>query len=111
VKQYPKKDIDNSYTLDGLSTECEIYEFIEKLKEIDESRTNGTIPMGLGTMLFFGPPGTGKTAYARFLAKALYKEIHLKRPSDIFDSLVGKTEKTIADSFREAKKRRLALGF
>ncbi len=58
-----------------------------------------------------GPPGTGKSAYARFLAKELGLEVLQKRASDIFSAYVGETEKHIADAFMEAKEARAFLIF
>lgn len=58
-----------------------------------------------------GPPGTGKSAYARYLAKKLGLEVIQKRASDIFSAFVGETEKRIADAFLEAKEARAFLIF
>ena len=58
-----------------------------------------------------GPPGTGKSAYARFLAKELGLEVIQKRASDIFSAFVGETEKQIADAFMEAKEANAFLIF
>lgn len=58
-----------------------------------------------------GPPGTGKSAYARYLAKQLGLEVIQKRASDIFSAFVGETEKHIADAFMEAREQRGFLIF
>jgi SpoVK/Ycf46/Vps4 family AAA+-type ATPase len=58
-----------------------------------------------------GPPGTGKSAYARFLAKELGLEVIQKRASDIFSAFIGETEKRIADAFLEAREARAFLIF
>jgi len=50
-----------------------------------------------------GPPGTGKSAYARYLARRLGLEILQKRASDIFGPYVGQTERQTADAFEEAR--------
>jgi len=57
---------------------------------------------GAGRLCFFGPPGTGKSAYAKYLAEHLDKPIIEKRASDIIDCYVGGTEKNIAHMFAEA---------
>jgi len=49
-----------------------------------------------------GPPGTGKSAYARYLARRLGLEVLHKRASDLLGALVGESEKRIADAFEEA---------
>lgn len=50
----------------------------------------------------YGPAGTGKTAYGRWLAKTLDKPLLIKRASDLIDMFVGGTEKNIARAFEQA---------
>lgn len=57
-------------------------------------------------LLFYGKPGTGKTEYARYLAKSLGIEVLQKRSSDLQSMWVGQTEKNIARSFKEAENKR-----
>lgn len=59
----------------------------------------------------YGPAGTGKSEYAKYLAKELKKECLIKKASDIFGSYVGETERNIAKAFAEAKKRSAVLVF
>jgi len=54
-------------------------------------------------LLFAGGPGTGKTAYARWLAEALGLPLVQKRGSDLLSALVGGTEQLIASAFEEAE--------
>jgi len=56
-----------------------------------------------------GPPGTGKSAYARFLAQKLGMEILDKRYSDLVSSYLGESEKAIARAFEEAADMRAFL--
>jgi len=60
---------------------------------------------------FHGPPGTGKSAYARHLAEALQLDVVEKRASDLLSKWVGETEKAIRDAFEEAADRRAFLIF
>ncbi|WP_424361188.1 ATP-binding protein [Methylocystis parvus] len=60
---------------------------------------------------FHGPPGTGKSAYARHLAEALGLDVVEKRASDLLSKWVGETEKAIRDAFEEAADRRAFLIF
>jgi len=55
------------------------------------------------TLLFSGPPGTGKTASAEALARELGKPILVANYAEIQNCFVGMTEKNIARTFREAK--------
>ena len=55
------------------------------------------------SFLLSGPPGTGKTAWARHLAGCLGLEVMQKRASDLLDPYVGGTEQRIAAAFAEAR--------
>lgn len=50
-----------------------------------------------------GPPGTGKSAFVRFLAQKFNIELMQKRVSDLFSPWVGNTEKQIAETFEDAR--------
>lgn len=54
------------------------------------------------SLCLHGPPGTGKSAYARFLAKNMGMDVLFKRASDLLSMWVGETEKNIAAAFEEA---------
>jgi SpoVK/Ycf46/Vps4 family AAA+-type ATPase len=57
---------------------------------------------GEGRLCFYGAPGTGKSAYAKYLAEYLDIPLIAKRASDIIDCYVGNTEKNIAQMFAQA---------
>lgn len=59
----------------------------------------------------YGPAGTGKSAFGKYIAKALKKPSLLKKGSDLISQWVGGTEKNIADAFAEAKKKKAVLVF
>lgn len=50
-----------------------------------------------------GPPGTGKSAWVRYLAEQIDMEARLIRASDLFDMYVGETEAKIARAFAQAQ--------
>jgi len=56
-----------------------------------------------GRLCLFGPPGTGKTAYGRWLADQLGVPLVVKRVSDLMSKWVGESEHNIAKAFREAE--------
>ena len=56
---------------------------------------------GCGSLCFFGPPGTGKTAFAEILAEALERELVARQASDLISPYVGETEQNLAKLFRD----------
>jgi transitional endoplasmic reticulum ATPase len=50
-----------------------------------------------------GPPGTGKSAFARHLAEAMGLPVVQKRASDLMGMYVGQTEARIAHAFAQAR--------
>ncbi len=57
----------------------------------------------------YGASGTGKTAYAHYLASELDKPILVKRASDILSKWVGEAEQNIADMFEQAATEDMVL--
>lgn len=57
-----------------------------------------------GCLCLHGPPGTGKTAFAHWLADQLQLSIVSKRASDLISKWLGQSEQNIADAFREAER-------
>jgi len=51
----------------------------------------------------YGPSGTGKSAYLRYLAKRLDMPVLIKRTSDLLSKWVGGSEENIANAFEEAR--------
>lgn len=54
------------------------------------------------SLLLSGPPGTGKSAFVRYLAGRMGLEVVQKRASDLLGPYVGQTEANIAAAFAEA---------
>jgi SpoVK/Ycf46/Vps4 family AAA+-type ATPase len=61
------------------------------------------------SLCFYGLPGTGKTALAEHIAKAIDKPLMIKRASDLMSKYVGETEQQMAQMFAEAKRESAVL--
>ncbi|MDR2800568.1 MAG: AAA family ATPase [Desulfovibrio sp.] len=79
---------------------------LEKLAERVERGNNLSFSLCL-----FGAPGTGKSAYARYLAGRMGFETLHKRASDLQSMWLGETEKNIARAFLEAREGKKLLIF
>ena len=64
---------------------------------------------GHGALCFYGAPGTGKTALAEHIAKALGKPLIIKQASDLMSKYVGETEQNMAAMFKEAEIEKAVL--
>jgi len=62
------------------------------------------LPYGRGiSLLFTGPPGTGKTMSAAVMAKAMEAELYRVDLSRVVSKYIGETEKNLADIFDQAR--------
>ena len=56
-----------------------------------------------GRFCLYGPSGTGKSEFARHLAKELDMPLLIKRASDLLDPYIGMTERNLSSMFDQAK--------
>lgn len=89
-----------NYDPDFIHSDCDLNELVKGIKKSKSAR-----------ICIYGVPGTGKSAYAKFIAKSLKKPIIIKKGSDLIDCYVGSTEKNIAMAFKEAKNKKAVLVF
>ncbi|UZE94426.1 AAA family ATPase [Alkalimarinus alittae] len=64
---------------------------------------SGLVANKAGRLCLYGAPGTGKTAYGRWIAEQLGAPLIIKRASDLISKWVGDSEKNIALAFKEAE--------
>ena len=62
-----------------------------------------------GRLCLYGAPGTGKTAYGRWIAERMDAPLTVKRASDLMSPFIGMTEKLIADAFENAERDEAVL--
>lgn len=63
------------------------------------------------SMLFAGPPGTGKTMSAQVVAKELQMELYKIDLSQVISKYIGETEKNLHEIFQEGRKSGAILFF
>lgn len=63
------------------------------------------------SVLFAGPPGTGKTMVSALVAKEIGLELFRVNVSRVVDKYIGETEKNLARIFDEARRGQVALLF
>ncbi|MDQ1245527.1 MAG: hypothetical protein QG565_1868 [Campylobacterota bacterium] len=62
-------------------------------------------------LCLYGPAGTGKSAFGKYIADVIEQPILLKKGSDLISKWVGGTEQNIARAFQEAKDENAVLIF
>ncbi len=82
-----------TYNVDLLNVNVDIDSLLVGLKQ------NGN-----GRFLCYGEPGTGKTAFAKYLSEALGKPLIKVQLSEVLNKYIGETEKAISKSFQQAEK-------
>ena len=106
VKKKGKKDkneeinLPQNYDVSLINASANLKELAKGIKESKNAR-----------LCLYGPAGTGKSAYAKFIAKSLNSKLIIKKASDLIDCYVGNTEKNIANAFKEAKDQNAVLVF
>jgi len=89
-----------SYDPKYINTDVDLQELTEGIKQNPNAR-----------ICFYGVPGTGKSAFGKWIAQYTDKPFLLKKGSDLISMWVGGTEKNIANAFREAKEEGAVLVF
>ena len=101
IRDYnPRDDLPSSYDPNFVNSDCDLNELMQGIKISKNAR-----------ICLYGVPGTGKSAYAKFIAKSLKKPIIIKKGSDLLSMFLGVTEKNIARAFKEAKAKKAVLVF
>lgn len=62
-------------------------------------------------LLMFGPPGSGKSEFVKYLGKELDRKVLVMKGSDLISKYVGETEQQIAAAFRRAEAEHAILFF
>jgi SpoVK/Ycf46/Vps4 family AAA+-type ATPase len=87
-----------TYRLDALNPDYDLVKLQKALSKKPQGR-----------LCLYGPSGTGKSEFARHLAKELDMPLLIKRASDLLDPYIGMTEKYMRDMFEQAKDEKALL--
>lgn len=91
--------------LDGICTSMPVQEFLDRMRRIDQClKSSEKSRPGMGTVLFYGKSGSGKSHMAKYVAKMLERPCLIKRPDSLLSKYVGGTEGLIHDAFQEAER-------
>ena len=106
----PAKD----YSLDGLNITGKVkldrvVKAARNYLDADFGATDADKPRM--NILLFGPPGTGKTEFVKYLGKTLDRKVIVVKGSDLLNCYVGETEQNIAKAFRRAEAEHAILFF
>lgn len=93
-------NLPKSYSVDFINADCDLSGVVNGLSANPNAR-----------ICLYGLSGTGKSAYAQFVAKSLKRPCIIKAVSDLESMWVGETEKNIARAFKEAKVKKAVLVF
>ncbi|MGE0174654.1 MAG: AAA family ATPase [Oligoflexales bacterium] len=108
--------LDRNYCLDGVRTDFDPSVIVkavtsfQRLRE-DESNYRTRVSIPNLTILLNGPPGTGKTEFAKYLSFVSKLRLVTKRASDLLSMWVGGTEKAINEVFRCVESENAILFF
>ena len=91
----PEETIPATYDPGLIRADCDLAALAQRVKQYDAPHPP--------SLLLSGPPGSGKSAYVRYLAGEMNLPLLAKRASDLISPYVGETEANIADAFAEAR--------
>ncbi len=96
----PARPLDTRYDLALLNVESRF----ELPRMVQALQTRGH-----GSLCFYGPPGSGKTALAAHLAEQMGRPLMIRQASDLVSKFIGETEQNMAAMFAEAEAENAVL--
>jgi SpoVK/Ycf46/Vps4 family AAA+-type ATPase len=100
VSKNAEQELPDNYSLEYINSDTNLEELVAGMKEYNSAR-----------LCLYGASGTGKSAFAKHIAKVLDKPFIIKSGSSLMSKWVGDTEKNIARAFREASDEGAVLIF
>lgn len=98
------------YDPDAVATKLPLERIVKNVRDLAAKleRADDLAP-GYGSMLFWGPSGTGKTAFGKYLADELGYELLSYKASDLLGMFVGESEKLIDEAFAAGSRPKTLL--
>lgn len=99
------------YLLDAINTDADMPKILKVMSAFDakwKDMQKGDCADSLN-MLLYGAPGTGKTEFAKHIARTFDRKLIIKKASDLLNCYVGETEKAIRKMFKEAEEKKAIL--
>lgn len=94
-----------NYSLDGLNltTPVPLKDIVAAVKKFRDGSGRPDVDAPRLNILLSGAPGSGKTAFVKYLAKEVGAPLRTLKASDLISRYSGDTEKQIAEAFAAAK--------
>jgi len=100
IQNTTEEALPESYNPSYINTDANLKELAKGIKVHPNAR-----------ICLYGVPGTGKSAFGKWIAQYTDKPFVLKKGSDLISKWVGGTEQNIANAFKEAKDENAVLVF
>ncbi len=102
----PNVFINDFYDLSALNLDCDVSQFMKTINSFIPYLKEGMKNQNYSfNALFYGPSGTGKSEFVKYIAIVTSLPLIIKRYSDLESPLVGEAEKNIKNSFEEAQRK------
>jgi len=94
-----------NYSLKGLNIQGKISleKIVAAVRKFKSGKKNPKVDTPRLNILLSGAPGSGKTAFVKYLARKVGMPLRTVRASDLLCRYSGETEQKIAETFRKAK--------
>lgn len=98
LKLHDSNALPKFYDLDYIHTKANLVQIAAGIKQ-----------HGFARLCLYGASGTGKTAFARWLAEYIGQPLLIKRGSDLQSPYIGEMEQNLAKAFAEAEEQKAVL--
>ena len=95
----------DNYSLEGLNlvTPVPLADIVKAVRRFRDGSSRPDVDSPRLNILLSGAPGSGKTAFVKYLAREVGAPLKTLKASDLISRYSGETEQRIAEAFEEAK--------